>query len=545
MTDFKMLRLLDKLRFLFNKIGVDYQMMRKILQIKLTMDERKVPTLFNQSAKKKENTKNSYLKSLWIYTLMGLMLIPFLAFGTQFLFQMSIAYSMILFVIMTSMISDFSSVLLDLRDRNILGTKPISARTINAAKIVHIVIYLSYLTIAFMAIPLIVSLFTQGVLFFAITVVELVLSNILIVVLTAILYIAVLRFFDGEKLKDMINYVQIGLTLAMMVGYQFVVRSFEFANLKIVVELDWWSVFLIPMWFAAPYELFLNGTINFFTVTMSMLAVAMPLFSLWLYIQLIPAFERNLQKLLATSKSKKVKTSRIKAFLLSLLCPTNEERAFYRFASLMMKKERDFKLKVYPSLGFSIVIPFIFIFNTMRDETMNFATSNSYLTIYFSMLIIPTALLMLQFSSNYKGAWVFKAVPITSFAAYKKGVLKAFLVQLYTPLYLMISIIFCFIYGLRVVPDLLVVFAVSCLYSVICYIASKPPIPFSEPSTQLNESQSWKMLGLLLPLIPFVIVHFALLKAGSLWLFIYLAVLCISNIAVWKVFLGEKSQFAH
>lgn len=236
---------------------------------------------------------------------MGLMLIPFLAFGTQFLFQMSIAYSMILFVIMTSMISDFSSVLLDLRDRNILGTKPISARTINAAKIVHIVIYLSYLTIAFMAIPLIVSLFTQGVLFFAITVVELVLSNILIVVLTAILYIAVLRFFDGEKLKDMINYVQIGLTLAMMVGYQFVVRSFEFANLKIVVELDWWSVFLIPMWFAAPYELFLNGTINFFTVTMSMLAVAMPLFSLWLYIQLIPAFERNLQKLLATSKSKR------------------------------------------------------------------------------------------------------------------------------------------------------------------------------------------------------------------------------------------------
>lgn len=61
MTDFKMLRLLDKLRFLFNKIGVDYQMMRKILQIKLTMDERKVPTLFNQSAKKKKIRKIAIL----------------------------------------------------------------------------------------------------------------------------------------------------------------------------------------------------------------------------------------------------------------------------------------------------------------------------------------------------------------------------------------------------------------------------------------------------------------------------------------------------
>jgi len=42
MTDFKTLRLLDKFRWLFIKMGIDYGMMRKILHIKLTMDERKV-----------------------------------------------------------------------------------------------------------------------------------------------------------------------------------------------------------------------------------------------------------------------------------------------------------------------------------------------------------------------------------------------------------------------------------------------------------------------------------------------------------------------
>ncbi|WPK10915.1 hypothetical protein R6U77_13610 [Lysinibacillus louembei] len=540
MTDFKILRLLDKMRFLFHKIGIDYAVMRQILQIKLTMDERKVPTLFNQSSKKKPDAKYGYIKSLWIYTLIGLMLIPFLAFGTQFLFQMSISYAIILFVIMTSMISDFSSVLLDLRDRHILGTKPISSRTINAAKIIHITIYLSYLTIALMTIPLIVALFKQGVLFFLITLAELVLSNILIVVFTAMLYIAVLRFFDGEKLKDMINYVQIGLTLAMMIGYQVVIRSFEFVDLSMTIEPAWWHFFLVPMWFAAPYELLLNGTVNFFTVTMSLLAIIIPFAALWLYIQLIPTFERNLQKLLATSKSKKTTTNRFKAFLLSLLCRTHEERAFYRFATLMMKKERDFKLKVYPSLGFSIVIPFIFIFNTMRDETANFATSSSYLTIYFSMLIIPTALLMLQYSTNYKGAWLFKAVPITNFTIYKKAALKAFLVQLYTPLYLMISIIFCLIYGVRVLPDLLIVFAVSCLYSAICYIASRLALPFSEPAAQTNEAQGWKALALLLPLIPFVFVHSILLKVDDLWMYVYLIMLIVSNAALWKVLFREK-----
>ena len=45
---------------------------------------------------------------------------------------------LIAFMVMTSMISDFSSVLLHIRNRNILFTKPIDRKTINAAKIVHI-----------------------------------------------------------------------------------------------------------------------------------------------------------------------------------------------------------------------------------------------------------------------------------------------------------------------------------------------------------------------------------------------------------------------
>ncbi|CAM5500551.1 ABC transporter permease OS=Lysinibacillus sphaericus OX=1421 GN=LS41612_12845 PE=4 SV=1 [Lysinibacillus sphaericus] len=139
-----------------------------------------------------------------------------MGFGDNYHFQMSIAYGIVIFIVMTTLISDFSSVLLDVRDRSILSTKPINAKTINAAKILHILIYLTYLTIALTAIPLLVSLFTQGILFFLLTVFALIFINIFIVVLTTILYIVILRFFDGEKLKDIINYVQIGLSLVLM-----------------------------------------------------------------------------------------------------------------------------------------------------------------------------------------------------------------------------------------------------------------------------------------------------------------------------------------
>ncbi|WNN76041.1 hypothetical protein RKS58_22510 [Lysinibacillus capsici] len=539
MTDFKMLRLLDKFRWLFIKMGIDYDMMRKILHIKLTMDERKVPTLFNQN-KKKDNQKYGYIKSLWIYMLFGLILIPLMGFGQNFLFQMSIAFAMIIFLIMTSLISDFSSVLLDVRDKSILSTKPISAKTINAAKFMHIFIYLSYLTLALTAIPLIVSLFTQGIVFFILTGLEILLMNLFIVAITAILYIAILRFFDGEKLKDMINYVQIALSLMLMIGYQVLIRSFEFVNLDMVVSFHWWNLFLIPMWFAAPYELILHGDTSLLTVIYTILAVIVPIISIWIYIKLIPTFERNLQKLLSTSKSKKEKNNRLKSFFLTIVCRTHEERAFYRFAALMMKQEREFKLKVYPSLGFSFIIPFIFMFTFSRGEEVDYASNMSYLNIYFSMMIIPSAVLMLGHSAKYKAAWIYKTLPLKDYTNLQKGSLKAFLIKLYTPLFLVLSIVFSYIYGIRIIPDLLAVLVTSWLYTILCFVMMTNKLPFTKPYDEVNDAQGWKILLLLLPLGVLVGLHYIIASQITYGSTIYFIVLFFINILIWKLVFKSK-----
>ena len=535
MQDFKTLQLLDKFRFLFNKMGIDYNVMRQILYVKLLMDERKVPTFFNQSATKKdEEKKYGYIKSLWIHVLIGLILIPFMAFGENYLFQMSITYAILIFMIMSTLISEFSSVLSDVRDSSILATKPISVKTVNAAKFMHVLIYLSYLTIAITAIPLAVALVNQGILFFVITVLEIILINIFVVVLTAMLYIVILRFFDGEKLKDLINYVQIGLSLALMIGYQFLVRSFELVNLNMMVDYHWWSVFLIPMWFAAPYELVLNGNQSILSIVFSIFAIVIPIVSIWLYVKLIPTFERNLQKLLSTSKSKKEKKNRLKEYLLRLICVTSEERAFYRFASLMMQQEREFKLKVYPSLGFAFVIPFIFMFNTVTSETVDYAVSLGYLTIYFSMLIIPTSVFMLGHSSKYKAAWIYQVFPIKDYRDLEKGSLKAFLIKLYLPVYVVLSIVFCLIYGLRIVPDLLAVLVASWLYTIFCYIGYGSKIPFTKPFNEMGQDQGWKSFVLMVPIAVMAGIHYLLVANSAYGAIIYFVVLAIINFIVWK-----------
>ncbi|MGG3468300.1 hypothetical protein ABES02_12555 [Neobacillus pocheonensis] len=183
MKNFRTLRFLDLFRGLFESFGINYTVMRKILAVKLTMDGRRTPTIFNQQAKKKKRPEeNGFIKSLGIYVLLSLMLIPFTILSENFLYQMSIFYGIVMFLVMTSMISDFSNVLLDVRDKGIILTKPVDKKTLNAAKIIHICIYLSFLSAALTVIPLVIGTFRHGILFLLLSLIGLILVNLFIVV---------------------------------------------------------------------------------------------------------------------------------------------------------------------------------------------------------------------------------------------------------------------------------------------------------------------------------------------------------------------------
>ncbi len=538
MKDIRTLKFLDKFSSLFQRAGVDYSTMRKILQVKLLMDGRRVPTVFNQGAqrkkKKADNEGNGFLKSLWMYAFFGLLTIPFIVLGDNYLFQMSIMFGFVMFIVMTSMIADFSSVLLDIRDKNILYTRPIDKKTISAAKMMHVFIYLFYLTASIVTIPLIVGLFRHGIVFFLLSIILIILMEAFILVLTALIYMLILKFFDGEKLKDIVNYVQIGLSFTIMIGYQVLGRSFEIINFHAVLTPKWWQVFIIPMWFAAPYEVALNGHFDSFYIIFSILAISVPIVAFFVYLRLVPTFEKNLQKLAVYSVAKEKKQSKFGKTIIQLLCSSKEEQAFFRFASIMMKNERDFKLKVYPSLGFAIIMPFIFLFNSLRDGGFSsISDGKGYLTIYSTMIFIPSVIMMLKFSGKYKGAWIYKTLPLGDLSPLFKGTLKAFLVRLYLPMYFIICILFVVIFGGRVIPDLILVLLISALYSVICFIILKKAIPFSESFEAVGQTESWKVFGLMIPIVIFAGLHYLSTLVGF-GVYIYIVIMLIANLFLWR-----------
>lgn len=534
MREFASLKVLDRFRGLFERAGVDYRAMRLILQAKLTMDRRRAPTVISQRGQKDDGEdRNLFVGSLWLYILMGVVTVPFLLMGNNVLFQMSIVFGIVMFLIATTMISDFSTVLLDVRDRSILGTKPVDRRTIGAAKAVHASIYIALVTAATAGVPFIVALARHGIAFALLMLASIVLADLLIVVATSLLYLLILRWFDGERLKDTINYVQIGLSIAITVGYQILIRSFSFADLQVTFQPTWWHMAVVPLWFAAPFELLLRGSADPHIAALSAAGLVVPIAAMALYIRLLPAFERSLVKLTAHGGRPTRAKPWLTNALSSWLCRSKEERAFFRFASSMLTAEREFKLKVYPSLGFSLAFPFIFLLQALDDMSLReLGQTRWYLSIYIGGLLIPTVLYMLRFSGSYKGAWVFRIAPLPNFAALHRGVAKAAMVRLLAPIVALLGVIYTVLFGAAFLPHFAAAALGFCAYTVICYLLLGKAIPFSESFVGMKGG-GVVMIGLMLLIAVFALLHFA--ASSVVWgVWAYLALLATANGLLWR-----------
>lgn len=486
MKEFIILKFLDKISFIFKFFGIDYPIMRKILQIKFIMDERRVPTIM-MNGKNNPKSKNVFRSSLLIYALMGIFIGALIFMPIPLYLKMNIIMGMLIFMIMTTMISDFSSVLLDIEDKNILLPKPVDAKTLNAAKLIHIVVYLFSITITITGGSLILGTIHYGLLFLIVFLIETLLICGFAILVTSLFYYVILTVFNGEKLKDIINYFQIVLTIFMAVMYQFIGRIFEVSNMNITLTSHWWDFLLPSSWFAAPFSLFVEHDFNMHYVFLSFAAIFVPIITMTLYIKVIaPHFEKKLQKLNNNSSTNKKLMGKksLRGTVANIICHQPVEKVFFRFTLQMLDNERKLKLKLYPNIAFSLVFPFIIMINlfsgtdSYSDTVEQILSGRYYLYLYFTVIFLTSLFSMISLSENYKGAWIYKALPIENPAMVLKGAFKAILYKYIVPIYLFMSLLLIIAFGTRIVPDVALIFINMLILMLVSFRFSKKELPF-------------------------------------------------------------------
>ena len=546
MKDFFLLKLLDRFQKLFENLGIDYPMMRRIIRLKLVMDQRRVPTVLASRSSRRNSDSNgngAFRMSLILYAFIGLFVGMLILPPFPLFFKLNIIFGMLLFMIMTTMISDFSSVLLDVKDKGILLTRPVDSKTLNTAKLIHIIYYLFSITISIAGVSLVAGLIRYGVVFFLLFLFELILICGFVILFTSILYFAILHFFSGEKLKDIINYFQIALSVFMIVMYQVIGRIFNFANMNIRFTPNWWNFFLPSTWFAAPFSLLIDHDFSLYYILLTVTGVVIPVIALVLYIKVAaPAFEKSLQKLSsAESRGREVKKNSLPGALSNLLCYGRQERVFFRFAHRVMSNERKLKLKLYPSLAFSVIMPFIFIFSFMGSQHYSFAqiytlvtTGKYYLFLYFSAAFLAPSVVMLSMSENYKGAWIYKALPVESPAPVLKGALKAYLYKFVTPVYLFTCLLFIIIYGPGIIPDLILIFLNVLILTLIIFRLSKKELPFYKDFSNTQSGNTAVVFTAFGLCGVFAGIHYVLIAFLPLGVYIYLALSLLAVLLLWR-----------
>lgn len=534
MMNFITLKILDKFRFLYEKLGVDYDDMRLILSTKLTIYSREKSSILNNC--QFIEFPSQYL-TLLLYTLFSFCTMLIMIINKNVFLAMSVYFSMFLFFMFTTVMSDFSSVILDIKDNGILATRGVNLKTLNAYKLTHVMIYIINTSLLLNVFGLIASI-KYGLIFFLVFLIEIILMDIFIIIISGLGYLIVLKIFDGEKLKDAICIVQIVVTVLFSGSYFFINTITENMNLLENMDIGIISYFFPSFWFASPLEIISKGNMDKNLFILSSFALIIPIISFIIYMKLTPVFEKKLQKLNKESTSKKVKKYNLTMKLSKVICRDKEERIFFNFISNVMRKDRDFKLTVYPLIIMNYVLPpLVFCFRWSDD----FINSYLYLFIYMCLMSIPIILFELKFSTNYKASYVYITTPIKNEICIYKACIKTCFINIIIPIFLIQSIVVMFICKANIIHHIIIIFLVSIFISIMSFKMFKKTMPFSYQlnpfDKKINPLKSDAVLEYcLIDILIFImaIAHFLISLTGIYGISIYMIAILILDINLYK-----------
>ncbi|MDI6603578.1 MAG: hypothetical protein QME35_00290 [Thermoanaerobacteraceae bacterium] len=123
-------------------------------------------------------------------------------------------------------------------------------------------------------------------------------------------------------------------------------------------------------------------------------------------------------------------------------------------------------------------------------------------------------------------------MPIKETSDIYRGTFKAFIAKIVVPIFMLESLIFIGIFGIRIIPDLILVFLNMMFYVVICFKAFPKALPFSEAfGTQLGENVI--IIPIMLLMFILVAIHFisTFFRYGVL---IFIIIILIIDIVAWR-----------
>ncbi len=528
---------------LWRSMGADTAQLRAILYARLTMDDRKPVGIGRQQ--KKGGKNRTLLASVMNAALGCVYMLPLVVVSDR-TFSLAIYFFILLGILTLLLITDFSNVLFDSRDKYILFPRPVGDRTLVLARMLHVFIYLFRIVLPMSLPGWVVLGITDGWKSALLFPLPLLLLVFMVLFFVNCIYLLVLNIVKPEKFKDVISYFQIVVSVAYFASAYLLPRVFDSEHVHEFNILKYpWVQYLPPYWLASCWSWIGFAVPVAGAAFYSIFAVAFPLLCMYALVRwLAPSFSRRIAGIDSVevaeyrpgSGVRKQSSGRFYQKLGYAFNNTDDARAGFMIAWLQTSRSRSFRMRVYPSFAF---IPlYFFVFLTPNKTSLSYAWRHlsdhpgHLALLYMSSFVIISALTYLTMSDQYKAAWVYYASPLQTPGKIMIGAFKAIWVKFFLPFYCIISIFTLYVWGSGVVIDVLLVLVNVTLFVSCIGRISHRHLPFSIME-QMKEKGGRFLKSLLLMLIPAILGGAHYLAVEVWWL--KLIFLGLSSILLWLV----------
>ncbi len=461
----------DLLRPLARPLGIEFDPFRAILEVKLRLDLRRPFGVQGNWA--------GLLPVLAMNAIFG-SLIALLAsqFGQPRAYVVLVEAAAMFFLCLVLLV-DFTSVLLDTADVSFLASRPVGDRTLLAARLVHVALYLGLVAGSFSIGPVLIGLIAfKDLPLLAALILSSALGAALAALGTLLLLLLAMRLLPAHRLKGGIHLLQL-LFLVVATGAGQIlpavvdVSSFE-AALAGRTGAAW---FLPPAWFGALLDV-LSGNRDRANLILASLALVVPALALLLALRF--GSSRFLASLLAMQVERGAPRRRLGLVdgAAALLCRGGVERAgFGLFAALSMR-ERAFRMRTWPGFGMAIFVGLGFLLR-QRGGTAG-GTWVLLTMLYLVAATLPTVVIQSRFGENWEARWILEASPIDRPGEFVAGGAKACAAFFVLPLLLLCSILTLAAGGPALLPDILFASGAILASSFASFRVLGRTIPFSQ-----------------------------------------------------------------
>jgi ABC-2 type transport system permease protein len=441
--------------------GIDLRQVTALFVMYLKQDLRSGKSSLSRRRGEYVTSNWGMLLTLGIYSFLGLTTGSLILLRVDALLFSVIVLSFTLCIVALALSAESGNVILNESETDILGHLPIRSKTLFIAKLMNLLAFTLALAAAANLFPTFFGVWAGGsnVFFIPGHILSAAMVSLFATAIIVVSYGILMRLVSKERFDNIVAYSQTVLTMMFMLGPQVIPRLMDRNHLKLVSGFQRYFLLYPPAWFSGVTMLFV-GRLDLNTLALTGIGITSLLVLGAIALKKVAVGYSGLAGKLASASGSVSKDSAIGGAsksrershrgnptieaIKARLLRSPVERAVFDLVSIYLRRNREIKVRLYPSLAYFIIYPLLAIFGQGLLDP--FSKSGFALFPLFGAEMVCfvglTAVEGLLFSEDYEAAYIFEVAPLPALRQVYTGFRKAVLVYIVGPGYLALFVLY-------------------------------------------------------------------------------------------------------